>query len=671
MLLELCANLLTIARPGNYWQFCHRSVSEYFEDYHFSLIHADAHVGFVSQVLMIDLSRSVEAGQLVGAAKIHDDGDGNDSDESELFSQREWSYPEDYACLYWGIHVASVDESLCSKPDASRGGHGGLAEKHTDVLVPVHDLAALLQDFLGHPNESSAAYRFWHSKFITATPNLLAKRNSDKLIHGSEDYASFAMARFGLFNLLPTWWQTLQTSNERDTREDNTKGRFMIDTTVRSSTNWSLLDYASYFGHPCIVETLLAAGMDVDERDSVSGISRPLSLAVDGGHGEVCQVLIQCGGCDPNLPTDEGNPLYRAVQRNDAALIRCLLLAGADPNRSINLADTSPEPHVSPLSVAASHNRVNVLRILIEEDQTDLEVTPSKEYFRSSAAISAAQNYALDCLKYLVRDVHVDPNAEIRTGCFGSVLRAAFTNPFRRLDANDLGCLGDLGLDFNARVPWRYGESAHGPCADGSALEYAISRRDFEAVKLLVERYGADPNYLSEDGPWGCALAAAVNPPLPYWDILRYLVEERSANVNLQIPHGHYHSPLAAAAVLSDTNTIKYLIEKGAKVDLALEHGNYGSALASAVATVVDKLESKLESAQCLIDHGANVNLPLTHGLHGSALMAAAAVGNEFAVQFLIDNGADVNRPENDGWAASLLMGKELCQKSPDTPLRS
>lgn len=65
-------------------------------------------------------------------------------------------------------------------------------------------------------------------------------------------------------------------------------------------------------------------------------------------------------------------------------------------------------------------------------------------------------------------------------------------------------------MNFNARIPWRYGESTDGDCAAGSALEYAISRTGFKAVRLLVEEYGADLDYLSEDGPWGCALAAAL-----------------------------------------------------------------------------------------------------------------------------------------------------------------
>lgn len=64
--------------------------------------------------------------------------------------------------------------------------------------------------------------------------------------------------------------------------------------------------------------------------------------------------------------------------------------------------------------------------------------------------------------------------------------------------------------------------------------------------------------------------------------------------MNLRQPHGHYHSPLAVATVLSDIDSIEYMIENDAEVDLRLEHGKHGSTLAFVVATAIDNLEDRL-----------------------------------------------------------------------------
>lgn len=292
-----------------------------------------------------------------------------------------------------------------------------------------------------------------------------------------------------------------------------------------------------------------------------------------------------------------------------------------------------------------------------------------------SAAISAASEGSIDALKYLILEEHVDVNAEITTGLFGSVLVAIAANWPPSIEI--LRFLGQHGVNFNTRLRGRKGSHIHMELGDpGTVLEreviYGILYSRKSVLRLLVRDCKADVNHLSEDGPYGCALAAAQDHRLQsyprrerdyfnvqhHWhknslQISKWLVG-KGADVNLQLPHGRYHSPLAAAAVLSDKEAMEYLIDEGADVNLELQYGDYGSALAFAAAG------GYLESAQCLIDRGADVNLPLTYGKYRSAFMAAAGAGDEDAMRFLINNGADVNQPQNLDWEDSLLLGKEL-----------
>lgn len=226
---------------------------------------------------------------------------------------------------------------------------------------------------------------------------------------------------------------------------------------------------------------------------------------------------------------------------------------------------------------------------------------------------------------------------------------------------NVLLLLAQQGVNFNTRLRERNGSHVHLELGDpGTLLEreviHGILYKCKSVLRVLVRDCKADVNHLSEDGPYGCALAAAQDHRLQsyprrerddfngqhHWHkialhISQWLVA-KGADVNLQLPHGRYYSLLAAAAVLSSKEAMEYLIDEGADVNLELQYGDYGSALAFAAAG------GYLESAQCLIDHSADVNLPLTYGKYRSAFMAAAGAGDEDAMRFLIKNGADVNQ---------------------------
>lgn len=607
MLLDLTANFLTLKEstarygPTKCWGFCHASVSEYFEDSHFRVLDAHSHVGAASLIVCMDRHRRETAGRATYTPL------------SRYLLSR-------YCLRFWPRHVRVVDRSMVVEGGGTRDAKKSAREEHPDVQVPATHLEALLGRFLGQPNRSSEEYRFW------ADEHELFPKDQ-----GTYAAACFGAIQLGFNNLLKSWWDTLPLHKAG--------GQPMIDLTVRTRRGWNLLQWASYHGNAEIVNKLICeAGMDVDE--AADGTRCPLSLACERGHLEVCKVLVEDCGCDPNSPSNLDNPLYLAAENNNVDIISYLLKRGASPDPALKVEPDCSHRPGSPVAIALDAMCYDAMRFLIEDGGADPNaVFPDSD--ESTAAITAATHpLRLDALEYLVHldqradlaQRRVDPNAIVTTGKYGSVLSAAvswFYDWVPDAVPDALESLAALGVNFNSSL--RYPPKDEYPC--GSVLEYFSVAKDLKRVKDLVEKFGADVNYCSDYGVYGCALIAGVRVHGQgyFWkdgdeisddenqarrEVVHYLVEEAGANVNLQVPHGAYHSPLVGAAVLAGTEEIEYLIERGAQVNQVVEYGE-----------------------------------------HRSALIAAAAAGKEAAVWSLIENGADVNRPENLGWEKQLQLG--------------
>lgn len=678
-LLEYCANLLTRNPETDEWAFSHASVSEYFEEHHFSVSEAHGFVGSAGLVTLLDAYRSARAQRLVGAIKFLHVGpneelylltsflpshieDGSSPDEPDMEDERAGGLINHtflrYVVKYWAEHVGLYDKSLSNQGDKN-GTHKCVAIHDPEISVSPGGMGALLENFLGHPNDSSHACRFWLREQkkvvgwqwggdIDASGMVFSiewRRVNTKAL------VSFTMVRYGLFNLLQSWWQAPLNHDDGIDRETREHLGPLIDTTVRTEEGWSLLHLACCFDYLPIVEALLAAGLSAS--DEIEGFTA-LSMASERGHVKICRLLVEKGGCSPDWPNENGNPLYCAAQNRHVDVVRYLVSKNADPNRFIKTARSMYDSyHQSPLTVATKHGTyINVLRILIKEGKGD----------PNTAAIYAASYLNFEALEYLVHDAHVDVNAHVPNAPLTTVaiaLISGVSNSYKYGESPDLIPRSrDLGVDF-ASVRDVGGLKYISDCGyDDSALESAVDDGDLELTQCLVEECEVDVNYPTRDG-LGCALAGAADQrdlTDEHFRVLQYLLD-KGADVNLQIPPGRNldraNSPLAAAVKRNNVEVMRFLIKHGADVNLQLTHATkYGSALAWAAGNSV-----KHETVRCLLDHGADINLPLRHGYFGSALIVACAIDDDDPqmVKLLCEEGAHVNLQATHGIHGSAL----------------
>ena len=209
-----------------------------------------------------------------------------------------------------------------------------------------------------------------------------------------------------------------------------------------------------------------------------------------------------------------------------------------------------------------------------------------------------------------------------------------------------------------------------------TSLVRAIKTQDFDRVRTLIYA-NVDVNERNYAGLTPLTVAAEKGN----MEILRMLVEEGTASVNL--PSSYGVTPLLAAAAAGQTDAVNYLLENGADVKAKDDLGK--TALIHAMGANDRRLTEKLleldpraidmpdnmgntpliyaaqqgsvDNIRILLKHNVNPDYqnPAT-GL--SALSAAAAAGQEKAAQVLVSNGADVNLKDKNGRTALFFASE-------------
>jgi ankyrin repeat protein len=130
-----------------------------------------------------------------------------------------------------------------------------------------------------------------------------------------------------------------------------------VDANALSADGWTPLHLAAFFGHPKIVELLLANGADVAARSTNANGNTPLHAALAANQKMIAGLLIGAGA-DVDAPDAGGwRPLHLAAANNNLDSMRTLIAQGAD----ISAAN---KDGLTPLALAEQKNHREVAALL-------------------------------------------------------------------------------------------------------------------------------------------------------------------------------------------------------------------------------------------------------------------------------------------------------------------
>ena len=357
------------------------------------------------------------------------------------------------------------------------------------------------------------------------------------------------------------------------------------------------------------VRSLVAKGMNVNERDSLGGTA--LHDAAWAGDLRMAQLLLDWKA-DPNARHQEGGstPLHYAVITNHPEFAALLLSRGADPKAASGSGATS-------LHLAANRGFTTIIELLLSKG-LDVNLPDSNGL---TALDEAAWKGELEVARLLLAKSARPQSALSAAAARGhSEMVELLLKAGARVDVRDRGGLTALDLAFDSRNTKVVAVMLdHGAKPGSAPLQDAVLRGHLEMVALLLARGGADPNslFFLHD--------AALKGHLEIVDLLI------AKGADLKRRNAQGATPLHDAALAGRIEVVKLLLARRAPFD-EVDSQTGATALHSAASW------GRIECVQALLDGGADPNIPNKAAL--SPLKAAEANGHSAVITLLRGKGA-------------------------------
>lgn len=335
-------------------------------------------------------------------------------------------------------------------------------------------------------------------------------------------------------------------------------------------------------------------------------------------------IIISASDPDPDLQDQLNllrNDLMDVSKYGSTEEVEDLLASGIHP-------DFVDENGLSPLMVAVIHNRLDIVKTLLDLG-ADINYRGEKSALMLAAEYDHPEIFAFlftsgaatEKIKNPVPDLELSRNKLI----------VAIVNG----DYEEVKSLLESGVDPNFQNEWY------------PPLMKAVVYDQLQIISTLL-LYGANIDYQRFDGENALMIAASKHD---HQEIFDFLIQ-CGADINIKDNYGW--TALMYAANYGNYNAIRELIKLGATINIvdkdgrtpliyAAKNGNWGS-----IPELIEGLVKKNnhQSIQSFIDHQDKDGI--------TALMYVARYDQPETVQKLIKYGADINVPDNEGKTALI-----------------
>jgi uncharacterized protein len=336
---------------------------------------------------------------------------------------------------------------------------------------------------------------------------------------------------------------------------------------------------AARTGNVEAVTVLLRAGARVDARETWNG-QTALMWAAAAGHGPVVQVLID-HQADIHARSNSGaTPLLFAARRGDLGAVRALVAAGADVNAA------RPDG-AAPLLVAVINGHEDLVDFLLEKG-----ADPNVEGGSTQLTVQGVRARPMELKYRRITNSERDAEGVAAGNIFGTPLHAAvhvanwhISDQFIVVKIDRMRVIKALlahGADVNHRLsmeePRWSGARYRRHLTGATAFLLAAKSADVEVMRLLLA-HGADPTISTVEKATPLMAAAGIAwasnqdraSESQVLDAVKLLVDEYGADVNAISDLGE--TAMHAAAYRGANSVVQYLFDKGAKLDVVAVDG--------------------------------------------------------------------------------------------------
>ncbi|KAF7654241.1 hypothetical protein LDENG_00072490 [Lucifuga dentata] len=368
-----------------------------------------------------------------------------------------------------------------------------------------------------------------------------------------------------------------------------------------SKPGWLAIHQAAWYGQDACLQVLLAAQPGMINKRTERGESA-LLLAVSKEHLRCVHVLLENGADHELMNYDRETPLYKACERNSAAIVAVLLNHGAAVNTHCIQGWTA-------IQEAVCQNNVEICEMLLKAGAK----FSLANIYGITPLFTAAQSGQVSTLRFLLKH-GADINSQATDGA--TALYEATKNGHEQIvelllsqnaDANKPGQKGLLPLHIAAQ---------RGSDTMVSMLIPATS-------KARVRRTGISPLHLAAERNRDEVLETLIEAG---FDVNAQLSEERS-----KMYEDRRSTALYFSVINNNIDAVRMLLAAGANPNLDI----FSPLLVAA-------RQGCIQTVTLLVEHGANINVRIC--THPTTFPAVYMFCMKYLPMFkyLLDNGGHV-----------------------------